>query len=631
MCGLFVVLQRGHAPVPLDRALQATRMLEHRGPDGWHHTVESLMLQGPDGPVPLQLFMGHTRLAIQDPQARSDQPLRRGAHTLAYNGEIYNFRALRQQLAQQDEAFSTEGDTEVLLALLRRQGVQGLHQANGQWAFSLLDAAAGTLTAARDRYGKKPLFWYADAQHICLASEITPLLHYLGRAPRMVHSALHQFLRWGWLYPRADGGTHIEGIRQVRAGAALQVDLARWQWREASWFDLAQHVAHTPPPEDLATTLEDAVRLRLVADRRVGLLLSGGIDSSLLLAVLHRMGLQDQVTCFTGDAGKSDDARYAEACITQLGIDAVRLPLDYSATGMDAFLHACRHQEKPFPLIGNVLAMPQMYAEIARHGVPVVLDGTGGDEIFAGYWDRYSRFALWEAVQRGDEGWITTLLQANADDTRLHPMLQQALAAARAGTPPPSPTPGIQGQAGDPTGMDALLRDPQVHTAPPVDPLRMFAGPLGDALVLDAQHGRLLEWLWQNDRNAMAYGIENRSPFLDHRLAPCMASGLEGKFSGPWNKMALRQLFDAFAPLPTQWRRDKQGFRWVYHRFLQQNRGQILELVAASRVLAECVDVPALLDAARRDEAWLESSLLQRALSVAGVERAMGVAGLARD
>ncbi len=619
MCGLFVVLQRG-TPVALDEALEATRMLRHRGPDGWHHTLDTIT---PEQAPPVQVFLGHTRLAIQDPQARSDQPLRRGPHTLAYNGEIYNFRALRQQLAQGGEAFGTEGDTEVLLALLRRHGVPGLAQANGQWAFCLLDAEAGRLTAARDRYGKKPLFWYADDARICLASEIAPILHYLGRAHGMRTEALRQFLRWGWLYPAADGSTHVEGIRQVRAGAALHIDLARWQWQEQPWFDLAAHVAHTPAPDDLATTLEDAVRLRLVADRRVGLLLSGGIDSSLLLAVLHRMGVQDQVSCFTGDAGKSDDARYAEACIAQLGIHAVRLPLDYSATGMDAFLQACRHQEKPFPLIGNVLAMPQMYAEIARHGVPVVLDGTGGDEVFAGYWDRYARFALWEAVQRGDEAWIGTLLQANADDQRLHRLLQQALADARAGTPPTAPAPGIQGQAGDPPGMDALLRDPGVATATPVDPLRMFAGPLGEALVGDAQQGRLLEWLWQNDRNAMAHGIENRSPFLDHRIAPCMASGLAGKFSGPWNKMALRQLFDTFAPLPTQWRRDKQGFRWVYHRFLQQNQAQILELIAASRCLPELIDTGRLLDAARSNEAWRESSLLQRALSVAGVEQAM--------
>jgi asparagine synthase (glutamine-hydrolysing) len=624
MCGLFVVVQRG-TPVSLERALQSTRKLQHRGPDGWHHTLQSLSLPSPEGPVPLQVFMGHTRLAIQDPQARSDQPLQRGDHTLAYNGEVYNYRALRAQLAGAGDAFSTEGDTEVLLALLRRQGVQGLADANGQWAFCLLDAAAGTLTAARDRYGKKPLFWYANAQTVCLASEIAPILHYLGRAPRMQASALHQFLRWGWLYPQSDGATHVEGIRQVRAGAALHVDLARWQWREDTWFDLAQHVAHTPAPTDLAATLEDAVRQRLVSDRRVGLLLSGGVDSSLLLAVLHHMGVQDQVTCFTGDAGKSDDARYAEACITQLGIHAVRLPLDYSATGMDAFLNVCRHQEKPFPLIGNVLAMPQMYAEIARHDVPVVLDGTGADEVFAGYWDRYARFAVCEAVQHGDEAWTTTLLEANADHPRVHTLLQQALAAARNGTAPAAPSPGIQGLEGDPAGLDALLLHPQVHTAPPVDPLRMFAGGLGDALVLDAQHGRLLEWLWHNDRNAMAFGIENRSPFLDHRLAPCMGSGLQGKFNGPWNKFALRQLFDAFAPaLPTQWRRDKQGFRWVYHRFLQQNKDQVLALVAASEVLAQCVDVAALVDAARRDEAWLESSLLQRALSVAGVAQAMG-------
>lgn len=131
------------------------------------------------------------------------------------------------------------------------------------------------------------------------------------------------------------------------------------------------------------------------------------------------------------------------------------------------------------------------------------------------------------------------------------------------------------------------------------------------------------EWLWQNDRNAMTHGIENRSPLLDFRLAPFMHTGYRQKFVGPWNKHELRTVFDRFTPLPTQWRRDKQGFRWVYHRFLQNNRTQVLELVASSRLLRERVDVPRMLDAARRSDRYLECGLLQRMFCLAGLEATM--------
>lgn len=569
-------------------------------------------------------FMGHTRLSILDPKKRSDQPFRHGAHALVYNGEVYNFKALRNELARDGERFDTEGDTEVLLRLLVRKGVVGLNRANGMWAFCLLDQHRGRLTAVRDRYGKKPLFYYRDATTLCMASEIAPILAYLGKQPGLVATDLDQFLRDGWAFPHADGATHLQGIRQVRAGAALDVDLANWTFEERAWFDLASHVATAErDPSRLADLVGEAVVDRLVADRRVGLLLSGGVDSSLILSVLAARGLLDQVTCFTGDAGKSDDAAYARQCIEQLGIRSVNLPLDYSSTGMDSFLQVCRHQEKPFPFIGNALAMPQLYAHIASHDVPVVLDGTGGDEVFAGYWDRYFRFAMAQAQAQGDQEWIVDVQRSNQDNPKVHAIIEQALLACQPGHARALRSPGITRGSDDPPDLDALVQV-GVREAPSCDPLTNLKGDLTQALLLDAGAGRLHEWLWQNDRNAMMSGIENRSPLLDHRLAPYMASGYRDKFLGPWNKHALRSVFPV--PLPTQWRRDKQGFRWVYHRFLRSNRDQVLQLIAASTILPQRVDVARLLDLARRDEAYLGCGLLHRMLCIAGLEQT-GIVG----
>ncbi len=624
MCGLFFVVERARA-VDATRARQAIAALRHRGPDGIGEYAFERSYQGSDGTVAVSGFVGHTRLSILDPSTLSSQPFRRGEHTLAYNGEIYNFRALREELSRDGCRFETDGDTEVLLALLTREGADGMNRANGMWAFSLLNENAGTVTAARDRYGKKPLFYYRDATTLCMASEISPILAYLGRAPEFVQTDLDSFLRDGWLFPHANGDTHLRGIRQVVAGGVLTFDLANWQLQERRYFDLAQYAMSAPhDAADLAALVQDAVLARLVADRKVGLLLSGGVDSSLILSVLHALGLADNVTCFTGDAGKSDDASYARMCIEQLGIRAVNVPLDYSATSMDAFLQVCRHQEKPFPFIGNALAMPQLYAQIASHDVPVVLDGTGGDEIFAGYWDRYYRFALAQALAAGDDHWIVESLAVNAEDSKLQAITQQALRDAQSASGHRVRLHGITRSAEDPLDLDSFVV-PDVSQAPCQDVLQGFAGSLAQALVADSAQGRLHEWLWQNDRNAMMSGIENRSPLLDYRLAPYMQSSYREKFVGRWNKHELRMLFPAFVQLPTQWRRDKQGFRWVYGRFLRGNRAKVLELIDSSRILPERVHVRRLLDAARKDEVYLGCGLLHRMLCVAGLELTMGM------
>lgn len=624
MCGLFFAVER-HGPVDVARARQAIAALRHRGPDGVGEYLFDLpsasesASQGPSG------FMGHTRLSILDPSQRSAQPFRRASRSLAYNGEIYNFRALRHTLAQGGQRFETDGDTEVLLTLLAQGGAHALNQANGMWAFCLLDEARGELLAARDRYGKKPLFYYADASRLCLSSEIAPLMIYLNRSPVMVRADLDSYLRDGWLFPQPEGRTHIQGIREVPPGGVLQMDLHQWQMESSRYYRLVDdRRAPATDTRALAGQLQEAVLSRLVSDRKVGLLLSGGVDSSLILSILASNGLAQSVTCFTGDAGKSADADYAQRCIRQLGITAINMPLDYGSSGMAAFLDVCRHQEKPFPFIGNALAMPQLYAQIAEHDVPVVLDGTGGDELFAGYWERYYRFALRQALAEGDHAWLTDSLAAHGDSPQALAMAQEALRAARLPLGAHAPSAGLVRATEDPADLDEFVH-PDVLQGRRVDPLQHFQGSLADALVLDAGAGRLQEWLWQNDRNAMTFGIENRSPLLDFRLAGCMHSGFRQKFVGPWNKHELRSAFDCFTPLPTQWRRDKQGFRWVYHRFLQNNRVQVLDLVAGSRLLRERVDVPRMLDAARRDDRYLECGLLQRMFCLAGLEETTGL------
>ena len=620
MCGILFVAEL-NGPVDRARFGDALNALAHRGPDGDGEAHTTLAFPGGQR---CAVAIGHRRLSILDPRARSSQPFRRDAKALTYNGEIYNFRALRADLPS-DVKLTTDGDTEVLFEILRRAGVAGLEAARGMWAFCYLNEATGQLIAARDRLGKKPLFYFANEATLCFASEIGAIMTYLGTKPRMTQGQIDTYLAYGWTLPGTGEATPIAGIKQVRPGSFVTIDLQTWVAKSETYFDMqSSSPSDQAQHGDLSERVRTAVLDRLVSDRKVGLLLSGGVDSSLILSVLVSEGLSDQVHCFTGDAGKSEDADYAARITKALGVKSEVISLGYGGGAFERFLSVCRHQEKPFPMIGNVLGLPQLYEEIAARDVPVVLDGTGADEIFGGYWERYYRFALAEAWTRSDHAWTQTMLSANADVARIDQIGRTTVSALRDGSWPPRTTVGAE-----PTGDIApqLLRFSSIdldHTKP-ADSLAHFRGSLAQALHHDVTSALLPEWLWQNDRNAMRSGVENRSPFLDTALIPRLDTGYRAKFVGPWNKHELRVLFDRFRPAPTQWRREKQGFRWAFARFLRQNRAEVLELIAASTVVGARVRTGALIDAIAADEELLFSDLVQRCLCVAGVEAATGL------
>ncbi len=608
MCGVLTWIRR-RAPIDPARLAAGLDAMSHRGPDG----SASFVLPGRDG-LPAIGF-AHARLAILDPTPRADQPFRRGGDVLCHNGEIYNFRELSRDLAPA-RAFATTGDTEVLLALLQARGVAGLGRARGMWAFTWLDRRRRRIVAARDRYGKKPLFYAATTDEIVLASEPSAIRAVTGARLTLTDDATATYLAEGWLHPNPDGATHLAGLREVRPGHALAIDLDAWTLEEAPIADLWA----PSPATDLAETLVEAVTDRLVSDRPIGLLLSGGVDSSLILSILAARGWLDRVTCLTGEAGKSEDAAYARACVAATGARAIEIPLDYGRASTADFLAVCRSQAKPFPLIGNVLALPTLYRAIAAEGVRVVLDGTGADEIFGGYWTRYAGFAMRDAARAGDTAWL--------DAARAGGMLPGALTTITDGAllRGPIPVPAVHGIPERERAWLSPVGAALLAGARPGDRLAGFSGGLADALVQDSRAGRLQEWLWQNDRNAMAAGVENRSPFLDHRLLAHAATPYGAKMAGPENKRELRALFDRFVPLPTARRLDKQGFRWVHGRFLRANRPWVADLVGGSAVARRLCDMDAVSREIRDDHDAADRPLLQRLLVLAGLEASGAIA-----
>lgn len=352
------------------RLQEMARHQAHGGPDGegyWLH---------PDKPI----GFAHRRLAILDLSPSGAQPMTRSTLVITYNGEIYNFQALRAALKAQGYPFSTQTDTEVLLWGWKAYGLELLPHLRGMWAFGLWDGEA--LWLVRDRFGVKPLFWTAQGGFFAFASELPALLSALPQKPQPLLPALQQYISYGFV---TAPHTFYEGVQQVAPGTALRItpqgiDTFRY-WEAKPYFF---HPAGPAPTEaEVEAQLVESFQRRLVSDVPVGLFLSGGIDSSLVAALLaKRAGVALPTFTLGFQEAAYDESAWAQQIARHLGLPHTvfqiqanelptlveKLPLLYGQPFGDA----------------SALAV-YVLAQHTRAQVKVVLSADGGDELFAGY------------------------------------------------------------------------------------------------------------------------------------------------------------------------------------------------------------------------------------------------------
>lgn len=352
--------------------------LSHRGPDG-----EGLWLDEHQ-----RVFLGHRILAIVD-LAGGHQPMLTadGKLVITFNGEIYNHRELRQELEKAGHQFQTDhSDTEVLLYGYRQWGEQMLSRLNGMWAFAIYDAGRQELFLSRDRFGKKPLYYYFDGSNLIFASELTSLIQHPAVPRSFDQESLQKLFAYGFIpAPRS----LLQGVRKLPAGHWLKLDLVKMRIQvQQFWkfeFDPFPQVPKNPEKEwgsELIRLLDVAVKRRLAADVPVGVFLSGGIDSSLVatLATRHQSVVETYNIGFTE---KSFDERpYAQLMAKRLGTQHFEetFSIDHC---LDFAPQVAQHLDEVF---GDSSILPTaLVSRLARTRVKVVLGGDGGDELFAGY------------------------------------------------------------------------------------------------------------------------------------------------------------------------------------------------------------------------------------------------------
>lgn len=585
MCGIAGLVAAGSSSgLNLSNVLsRMNRRLRHRGPDDCGIWVDNER----------QLGLAHTRLSILDLSPLGHQPMESacGRYVISYNGEIYNFQLLRRKLESEAASFRSHSDTEVLLESIVAFGLdRTLDLLDGMFAFALWDKRNAVLSLARDRLGEKPLYFgYAASGSFIFGSELRALRAYQGLVPSISRKAASLYMRHGYV-----SGPHsiYEGIFKLRPGHFLQVSLEqirskcelspRAYWNAREQFQAALDTPFPGSVDDAQVQLEELVNASVVhrqaADVPVGAFLSGGVDSSLISAVMQRQGGRQIKTYSVGfEDEKYDESRFAEKVAGYLGTQHETMIVSASDL-LNVVANVPVTYDEPFADSSQIPTM--LLCEFARREVTVAVTGDGGDELFAGY-DHYQWMRrLWRAV-----GWMPqaarlsvfgrlSRLSVDALKRTLFPF-QRVLPGRLRGSHGAYRLRRIFELASQGTLNSAYrnlvsdCRNPDDYLTEGTDPGDLAflqkqptsASTIAWLTFLDAGQYLPDDLLTKVDRASMAVSLECRAPLLDHKIAE-FAWRLDDKHRIAQNdgKHVLRQLLYSYVPRELV-DRPKMGFR----------------------------------------------------------------------
>lgn len=599
MCGIATLFEPT-APDWLVPTLSAmTRAVRHRGPDG-----EGLWFTRPDTglgvavsttdtpagvggtrevPAGVSLGFGHRRLSILDLSPAGHQPMsdRTGECVITYNGEIYNFVELRTELERHGHSFRTGTDTEVILASWRQWGEACLARFNGMFAFVLFDRRLRRIFAARDRFGVKPLYyWATPTGGLALASEPKQFLAHPHWKARLNGPRAYDFLNWGVSDHTAE--TLFAGVRQLRGGELLSASIETLpEARPSRWYEL-QPAAFAGSFDQACVRfrelLDDSLRLRLRSDVPIGSCLSGGLDSSTIVCALRGLlgspGAGGQSTFSAcSDVARFDERKHIEAVVAATGAKGHSVVPQPEGL-LEELERLTWHQDEPFGST-SIYAQWCVFRLARERHATVMLDGQGADEALAGYHGYFGprlagllRGMHWGTLRR--EAAAIRSLHGQSRPLQLQLVASEFL-GGRAGN-------FLRRLAGRKVERPDFLDLRRLGAAPAsphrdsVD-LTMPLRSLGRAQLTALTVPMLLRF---EDRDSMAHGIEARLPFLDYRLVEfCLGLPEHHKMADGWTKRVLRESMRGVLPESVRTRRDKLGFataeeEWMRGRYLPE-------------------------------------------------------------
>ncbi len=552
MCGIAGIA--GQRRVNRQAVETMMDLMVHRGPDDaglWSSKNK-------------RVIFGHRRLAIIDLTAAGHQPMKSsdGSIVITYNGEIYNYVELANRLKAEGHEFRSQSDTEVLLAVYQRWGVDGISQLNGMFAFALYDSRTNQLICARDRFGEKPFLFAELEGGFAFASEYKALLALEDVSTEINNSRLLTFLSQPRIGLDNERHTVFAGIKQLLPGELLQLNLATMETEFSNYWTLERDPNVGSLSQDdaalhLRELLADSVAIRMRSDAPVGSCLSGGLDSSAIVC-LNRLHIGNDVPyhVFTGrfHGSASDEWAYAEKVIRQTCV--ISHQTEPTAQNLiDELSTFIWHNELP---VGSTSQYAQwcVFRLAKEHGITVLMDGQGADEILAGY-EQYFRAYLKSLRESGNEE------RALEEESRIRERYPVALENIMETWKKRVPFP-LRHQLASWINKGSDFRFGLKNSALgllPADEKNSPQHSLHNALNEDAFHAHLPTLLRYGDRNSMAHSREVRLPFCDYRVAEFVFSLPPDYLMGnAQTKRLLRDAMEGILPNVIRKRWNKQGF-----------------------------------------------------------------------
>jgi asparagine synthase (glutamine-hydrolysing) len=542
MCGIFaaIALDGIFENTDFEKFVSLTDMIHYRGPDGrGYKTLNAREPANLDGKT-FNIFIGHRRLSIIDLSEAGQQPLTDGKGLwIVYNGEIFNYLELRENLKGKGHFFRTETDTEVILEIYKEYGEVGFNHLNGMWAFIIVDMNLKKIIVSRDRFSIKPLYFLKDSKAIYFASEIKQLIPLL-RTKEINESIMFRFLKQGLLDHTEE--TFFRSIYRLKPKSNMIIHMEDGDIEEKEYwkYEMTEVDNEDAAIERLRELLYDSIKLRLRSDVKTGTLLSGGLDSSTITFVANDLtrGDIDSFSVIAPESNEYSEEQFIKILVDEVGIRNKRLSFHHESA-LEALQKVIVTQDEPFGSF-SVIAQNLIFKEIKENSdVTVVLSGQGGDEVMMGYL-KYFFFYVRELIKEREI--VRALKQMICSTIYRTAIWQFQLGTAKRYIP------HLAKKRSDYLGNDEGTEE-----------IWKFRD-LRERQIMDIDRYSIPALTHYEDRNSMAYSLEVRHPFLDHRMVNFFLSlPVSLKVKNGWTKYILRRAVNRL-PRRIAWRRDKKGF-----------------------------------------------------------------------
>lgn len=572
MCGISGIINLNKNPASETEISRMNEVIHHRGPD-----ASQIYLYK-------NLGIGHRRLSIIDLSIDGNQPMHyKEKYTIIFNGEIYNYIEIKNELIKNEYTFETNSDTEVILCAYDYWGEDCVSRFNGMWSFSILDKEKNVLFISRDRFGVKPFYYARYNSQFIFGSEIKQILE-ITNFRKVNYTILLDYLVWGFI--DHTNNTFFEGISKLAPSHNLVYDLNTNDYQIKKYFDI-EKTNYSGYKDDqvlslFKDTLYDAVSLRLRSDVKVGTCLSGGLDSSSIAAIASSLNSQRNVNPFFAIHAMStekstDESEFAiqvqEHCSLDLAI--VKPSLDDFIRNIDEVIYT---QEEPF---GGLSIYMQYFVmqESRKKNCVVLLDGQGGDECLLGYERYYPAIFLEQRNLNGIREFIKGIRNSKISLIKMlgftfyFPIFQlrKCLLIKKAN----------------------FIKSKYIAEADESH-LKMNSVNYFNLFNLQKQEiysTQLPALLRYEDKNSMRHSIEARLPFLDYRMLQLSLSiSFWHKIKNGWTKFILRQTVDSLLPKSIVWRKNKKGFEAPTNEWMKYIEKDLRKEILASNLLKEILN-----------------------------------------